>query len=86
MASIDETIVLGAQVDSVQEVVKFENNSIEPAPNIGNKLDTEFIHGMGRRNGELIIIPDIEKVFSSDTLATVKKAGSFGNDKEMENN
>ena len=65
-------IVLGALVDSVQEVFELENESIESAPKIGNKLNTEFIKGVGKRNGEFIIILDIDKVFSSDELSSVK--------------
>ena len=42
-----ETTVLGALVDSVQEVFELEPGQIEPAPRIGTRLRTEFILGMG---------------------------------------
>jgi purine-binding chemotaxis protein CheW len=64
-----ETLVLGAMVDSVQEVLDLEPEQIEPPPRIGVKLNTDFIRGMGKRDGEFIIILDIDLVFSSVELS-----------------
>ncbi|TRO77883.1 chemotaxis protein CheW [Desulfuromonas acetexigens] len=71
-----ETTVLGALADSVQEVLDLEPHQIEPAPKIGTKLRTEFIRGMGKRDEQFIIILDIDKVFSSEELATVQMTSS----------
>jgi purine-binding chemotaxis protein CheW len=65
----DETTVLGALADSVREVMEIEPDQIEPPPRIGTRLKTKFIKGMGKRDNELIIILDIDKVFSADELA-----------------
>ena len=67
-----ETTVLGALADSVQEVVDLEPGQIEPAPQIGTRLNTEFIKGMGKQNNRFIIILDINRVFSVDELALVQ--------------
>ena len=67
-----ELIVLGVLADSVQEVVDMEPENIEPAPHLGTKLNTEFIKGMGKINNGFVMILDIDKVFSSDDLATVQ--------------
>ena len=45
----EEMTVLGAMVDSVQEVLEIPADAMEPPPKIGNRLKTEFIHGMGKR-------------------------------------
>ncbi len=71
-----ETTVLGALVDSVQEVMDLEPGQIEPAPRIGTRLRTEFIRGMGKRDNHFIMILDIDKVFSADELAEVENAGA----------
>ena len=71
-----ETTVLGALVDSVQEVMDLEPGQIEPAPRIGTRLRTEFIKGMGKRDNHFIMILDIDKVFSADELAIVESAGA----------
>ncbi len=79
-----DSIVLGALVDSVQEVFDFEADQIEPAPKIGTRLNTEFIKGMGKRDEQFIMILDINKVFSSDDLKTVKDAGTYSASGELE--
>ncbi|MFA7405074.1 MAG: chemotaxis protein CheW [Pelobacteraceae bacterium] len=66
-----DTTVLGALADSVQEVVEMEPDSIEPAPHIGTKMNTDFIRGMGKVDGRFVMILDIDKVFSSNELANL---------------
>ncbi len=68
-----ERIVLGALVDSVQEVFELEADQIEPAPHIGTRLRTEFIKGMGRRDDRFVMILDIDKVFTFDELAALSR-------------
>jgi purine-binding chemotaxis protein CheW len=68
----NETTVLGALADSVQEVLDLEPGHIEPVPRIGTKLNTAFIKGMGKRDDKFIIILDIDKVFSVDELTLVQ--------------
>ena len=68
----DDKTVLGALVDSVQEVFELEPNQIEPPPRLGTRWKTEFIKGIGKRNNELIIILDIDKVFSSFDLVRMQ--------------
>lgn len=67
-----EVTVLGSLADSVQEVVELEPDQIEPAPQIGTKLNTEFIKGMGKKDEVFIILLDIDRVFSYEELALVQ--------------
>jgi purine-binding chemotaxis protein CheW len=69
----NETVVLGALADAVQEVLDLDAGSIAAPPRIGTKLRTEFIKGMGKQNDRFIIILDIDKVFSSEELASVRQ-------------
>lgn len=71
----DETLVLGTLADSVQEVIEIDAAQIEPAPRIGMRLRTEFIRGMGKRDGSFVIILDIDKIFSADELSLVQESG-----------
>ena len=64
-------VVVGALADSVQEVIDIEPDQIEPPPRIGTRLDTVFIKGMGKRSEELVIILDIDRVFSAEELGLV---------------
>jgi purine-binding chemotaxis protein CheW len=67
----EENAIIGALVDSVQEVFELEPDQIEPAPRIGTQLKTEFIKGMGKRDDNFIILLDIDKVFASEDLAAI---------------
>ncbi len=67
----EETSILGALADSVQEVIEMEPDQIEPPPHIGTRLNTKFIKGMGKHEDNFIIILDIDKVFSEGDLAAV---------------
>ncbi len=64
-----EKVIMGALVDSVQEVFELEPEQIQPAPRIGTHLRTDFIKGMGKRDDHFIMLLDIDKVFSVDELA-----------------
>ena len=66
--------MIGAMVDSVQEVIDLDSEHIEPPPKIGTKLNTEFIKGMGKLEKQFLIILDIEKVFSAEELDFVQQA------------
>jgi purine-binding chemotaxis protein CheW len=68
----DETIVLGALADSVQEVIEMEPEQIEAAPHIGTHLNTDFIRGMGKHDGRFIMILDIDRVFTAAELEGVQ--------------
>ncbi len=74
----EETTVLGALADSVQEVMDLEPGHIEPAPKIGTRLNTEFIKGMGKRDDRFVILLDIDKVFSPSELAVVQATHEAG--------
>ncbi len=76
-----ENTVIGALVDSVQEVFELEPDRIEPAPKLGNQFETTFIKGMGKRDEQFVIILDIDRVFSSDELIV---AGDAGRREEMQ--
>lgn len=65
-----ETIIIGALADSVQEVFELEPDQVEPAPRIGTKLNTDFLLGMGKHDGQFIMILDIDRTFTGDEIVT----------------
>jgi purine-binding chemotaxis protein CheW len=70
-----EKIMIGALADSVQEVFDLDADQIEPPPKIGTRLNIDFIKGMGKRDGEFVIILNIDEVFSAEEIALVTQAG-----------
>lgn len=64
---------VGLQVDSVQEVVTFEDDQIEPAPKIGLSLDVRFLKGIGKIDERFVIILDIEKILTEEEIIILKE-------------
>lgn len=58
--------VIGILVDSVAEVVYLRQSEIETAPNVGNKDAAKFIQGVCNKNGELLILVELEKMLNED--------------------
>jgi len=71
-----EAVILGVLADSVQEVVEMEPDRIEPPPQLGTKLNTAFIKGMGKVEDQFVMILDIDKVFSSEELSDIHGAAA----------
>jgi len=68
-----ESLVLGALVDTVQEVIDLRAEEIEPAPTLGSRINTQFIHGMAKVDDEFVIVLDMEQVFYTDELEQVQQ-------------
>ena len=76
---------IGILVDAVKQVISLGEGQISPPPRIGNRIDTHFISGMGKRDEEFIVILNLPKVFSKnqleDVLDTVQLTDSESLDK-----
>lgn len=72
----EETTIIGALADSVQEVFDLDPSQIEPAPKIGTQINTDFLKGMGKRDDGFVLILDIDRVFSEEELAIVSESGA----------
>jgi purine-binding chemotaxis protein CheW len=75
----NDEIVLGMIADSVQEVINLYLNDIEPPPAIGNRINNQFIEGMGKHDENFIIILNIDNIFNEDEINLVTKAGKTEN-------
>ena len=58
--------VVGILVDSVAEVVELRRSQIESSPNVGNDESSKYIEGVATRNGELLILVDINKLLTDE--------------------
>lgn len=56
---------VGIVVDSVSEVLSIKESEIEEPPRFGSKVNTDYILGMAKNNGNVKILLDIDKVLSS---------------------
>jgi purine-binding chemotaxis protein CheW len=63
-----EPFRIGAIVDSVRDVITISDDDIKPAPPMSNKLSSEFIKGIVRRDDRFILLIDVNKVFTEDKI------------------
>jgi len=71
IADIGQT-VMGFIVDSVSEVIRIPQRSVEPAPPIiANKIGTEYVRGVGKIEERLLILLDLDKILSANELHNV---------------
>jgi purine-binding chemotaxis protein CheW len=66
--------VVGVVVDGVSDVIAIESGAIQPAPEFGSVLDTQYIQGLATVEGQLLILVDIEKLMGSRDMALVAEA------------
>ncbi|MFB0955135.1 MAG: chemotaxis protein CheW, partial [Aeromonadaceae bacterium] len=61
-----EKQVIGILVDSVAEVVYLRASEIDVAPSVGTEESAKFIQGVSNRDGELLILVDLNKLLSDE--------------------
>ena len=62
------SLVLGAMVDNVTEVLEIAAGDIEAAPAFGSSLRSEFIRGVGKVGGRFVILLDVNHVLSLEEM------------------
>lgn len=72
-SSGENPIVMGIIIDEVREVLDIKAENIEETPSFGASINTDFILGMGKMNGNVKILLDIDKVLSVQELAELQK-------------
>ncbi|MEY2342317.1 chemotaxis protein CheW [Acidithiobacillus sp. IBUN Pt1247-S3] len=60
---------LGIVVDAVNEVIELSERQIEPAPQFGTGLRSDFLRGMGKIDDRFIVLLDMERVLSLEEMA-----------------
>ena len=66
-----ERQVIGILVDSVAEVVDLKSTQIESAPNVGNDESSRYIQGVATRDGELLILVDLDRLMTEEEWAAM---------------
>lgn len=67
---------MGMVVDEVSEVITIDSARIEPAPELGTKVRTDFIRGMGKLEDRLVILLDIDKVLTAEEIVAVEEVAA----------
>ncbi len=66
------TFSTGVVVDQVSEVLDVAGDAIEEAPQLGTSVNTDFILGMGKVNGAVKILLDIDRVLDCSDLEHIQ--------------
>lgn len=67
------TLMMGILVDKVSEVVNVASNDIDDTPSFGADIDTEYLLGVGKSDGRVRLLLDIEKVITTRDVINIKK-------------
>ena len=72
ITSEGEKIKLGALVDNVKEVVKYDVNAVKKLPTVGKQNKTEFLEGVMKVNDQFILVLNADKIFSVDEIVELR--------------
>jgi purine-binding chemotaxis protein CheW len=76
-SSEGEKMELGVMVDSVSEVIDILPAQIEPPPHFGTSIQRDFIRGMGKVDGEFIVILEPARALNVDDMALLAEKTSM---------
>src|SRR6185369_3836668 len=65
---------IGIVVDTVNAVLDIPDSEIEPPPTFGAHIRTEFIQGMGKVNGQFVVLLNVDRVLAGDELQALTQA------------
>ena len=61
--------IMGIIVDAVAETYSLTQDQIQPPPQIGGGISSEFITGLVAQDDKMIVLMDIDELMNSDELA-----------------
>src|SRR6185437_4356702 len=59
-----DLVVVGLVADAVSEVVQIPDGTIEVPPSFGTGVRVDFLTGMGKLDGRIVLILDIDRVLA----------------------
>jgi purine-binding chemotaxis protein CheW len=66
---------MGIVVDAVSEVLEIPREKVEPPPEFGTRIRSDFVEGMGNLNGRFVVILNVSQVLSVDEVAVLASLG-----------
>jgi len=74
-----DNIIAGIVVDAVTEVLNIPTDCIEPTPEmIASKIGERYIEGVGKLDERMLIILDIDKIFSDEQKMQINNLENAG--------
>ncbi|HEY4716673.1 MAG TPA: chemotaxis protein CheW [bacterium] len=70
--------VAGLLVDEATEVIRIPLTQIKPAPGFAKAVDAQFFEGVFEKNGELILIFNIDKILTGQEITSLMEMKAPG--------
>ncbi|RBO52599.1 chemotaxis protein CheW [Rhodovulum sp. BSW8] len=67
---------IGLKTDRVFEVTALDADTMEAPPDLGASWRTEFVAGVGRRNGAFVTVLDLDRLFAAADLPAASGAAA----------
>ena len=67
----DQTVPMGLIVDRVEEVANLSAAEIEPAPDFGAKLSTEYMLGLAKGKGQVKTLLNLDRVIAAEMIGAL---------------
>lgn len=79
----DEVMIIGALADAVHNVIDITADQIEATPRVTTQFNPDFIKGIGKLQDDMIIILDINHVFSAGEISDAQPSTAAGSHNEQ---
>lgn len=66
-------MIVGFVVDSVSEVLRIPEDTVEPPPPVVAGLDSEYISGVGKLEDRLLILLDLDRLLSREEKSVLSQ-------------
>ncbi|MDW8002867.1 MAG: chemotaxis protein CheW [Deltaproteobacteria bacterium] len=69
-------MILGFIVDSVSEVLRIPESTVEPPPSMVSGIESEYVEGIGRLGDRLLILLELRKVLMEHEKAKLQEVAN----------
>ena len=69
---------IGVLVDEVMEVLSFDSSTLSAPPSIFAGIGSEYLKGIGKTDGRMIMVLEIRHILSNEELRTMKRTIESG--------
>ena len=66
---------MGIVVDAVSDVYNIPEAEVVPPPDLGGAISVDFVRGLATVEGKMVVVLDIDRLLSADTLAAAAAPG-----------
>jgi purine-binding chemotaxis protein CheW len=71
----NRSVTMSIVVDEVSEVLDIDGSQLEPTPEFGSTINTDFILAMGKVGEKVVMLLGIDKVLSTEEIKDIEHVG-----------